>query len=196
VEDWAPKGQCKHPPLDGVDPWQEPTQGSQAATRHIPFLYFHSVIDDAAACRDVRDLADLASDLGTNASTPSLSFIVPDLCSDAHTAPCPDGRPGGQQSLEQFLRAWVPRVRAAPAYQGNGMLFLLVDEARSEGDGVTGDMAGGRTGALVLTPCLHNATKDDGVHTHYDLLATLEDRFGVPRLAKARTAHAIALPSC
>src|SRR5262249_13672792 len=41
---------CAHPPLGGVDVSNQAVAGDQYATRHVGFLYLHSVIDDAARC--------------------------------------------------------------------------------------------------------------------------------------------------
>src|SRR5207245_1629508 len=95
---------CRHPAIGAVDDTQRATAHNQYATRHNPFMYFHSVIDDDAACRaHVVDLKALPVDLRRADTTPALSFITPDLCSDGHDAPCADGRPGGLASIDAFL---------------------------------------------------------------------------------------------
>ncbi|HEY2214543.1 MAG TPA: alkaline phosphatase family protein, partial [Acidimicrobiales bacterium] len=41
---------CGHPNLDSVDQTQSAVYGDGYATRHNPFVYFHSVIDNQAYC--------------------------------------------------------------------------------------------------------------------------------------------------
>src|SRR6476659_4602439 len=43
---------CAHPPIGGVDSSNSATAADQYATRHNPFVYFHSVIDDPARCAE------------------------------------------------------------------------------------------------------------------------------------------------
>jgi hypothetical protein len=80
------------------------TVTDQYANRHNPFIYFHSVTDNQAACdTHVVPLGSvtvgspgepdtftghLATDLATESSTPMFSFITPNLCSDGHDASC------------------------------------------------------------------------------------------------------------
>ncbi|MEP6814113.1 MAG: alkaline phosphatase family protein, partial [Marmoricola sp.] len=74
---------CRHPAVGAQDDTQQAKVGDQYATRHNPFVYFHSIIDRPAYCKaNVVPLWRMANDLKTVASTPSLSYITPDLCSD------------------------------------------------------------------------------------------------------------------
>ncbi len=41
---------CAHPPIGAADHTQKAVAGDGYATRHDPFVYFHSIIDDAASC--------------------------------------------------------------------------------------------------------------------------------------------------
>ena len=90
---------CGHPIVDTPDITQLALPGDGYATRHNPFVYFHSVIDDSAYCgAHVVPLGSssgsgsgLAADLASASTTPNLSFIVPDLCDDGHDPAIPSG---------------------------------------------------------------------------------------------------------
>ena len=121
------------------------------ATRHDPFVYFHSIIDNTAACnQDVVPLGDLsgampagtpagvtglATDLQSIATTPNFSFITPNLCDDGHDYPCTNtagaGVGGGSSvaDTDAWLRAWVPLILNSPAFQKDGLLEITFDEA-------------------------------------------------------------------
>ncbi len=204
---------CRHQPLGSQDTWQGESASDQYATRHEPFVYFHSVIDDEASCsQHVVDLGLLATDLQSVATTPSLAFITPDVCSDGHDAVCANAsRPGGYAGIEAFLREWVPRIVASPAYQQDGLLVINFDEAgvsdataccnepagfNTPAPGLAGP-GGGRVGAVLLAPCLAPGV-DDTPHNHYSLLRTLEDLHGLAHLGYAGQAglEPIALPGC
>src|SRR5207253_10184631 len=92
---------CAHPAPLTADGTQSATKKDNYATRHNPFMYFHSVIDNKANCNaHVVPLTPLTNDLASVATTPNFSFITPSLCDDGHDAPCADGRPGGLVSAD------------------------------------------------------------------------------------------------
>ena len=111
---------CAHPRIGAPDRAQEATPHDQYATRHNPFVYFHSIIDDQARCDErVVKLAELTDDLRDAASTPNFAYIVPDLCSDGHDDPCVDPAAAGRlrghrrRSCASGCRgSWSPRRSA------------------------------------------------------------------------------------
>ena len=126
---------CGHPRLDAPDATQkaEPPStrvpsGDQYATRHNPFMYFHSIIDSPDCDRHVVSLSQLVTDLASVTTTPNFSFITPNLCHDGHDAPCVTGERGGLGSADAFLRRWVPRILASPGYRDGGLLLVTFDE--------------------------------------------------------------------
>ena len=81
---------CGHPSLNTVDHTQSAEKpsttvplGDQYATRHDPFVYFHSIID-SPECSNVVNLNALASDLKSARTTPDFVFVTPNLCDDGH----------------------------------------------------------------------------------------------------------------
>ena len=192
---------CRHPEVGHLDDTQKARAGDQYAVRHNPFMYFHSVIDSPACARSVVDLEALSADLADPGRTPNLVYVTPNLCHDAHDAPCVDGQPGGLVSADAFLRTWVPRILASPAYRQDGMLVITFDES----DGAVADssaccgegpapnaplpgilgLGGGRTGTVVLSPFVTPGSRNDTPYNHYGLLRTIEDLFGLPHLGYA-----------
>ena len=121
---------CRHPAIGAKDDTQQAEKGDQYATRHNPFVYFHSIIDNATYCKNhVLPLSRLTTDLKAVSTTPSFSYVTPDLCDDGHDTPCVDGRPGGLASVNAWMKYWVPKILASPAYQKDGMLVITADES-------------------------------------------------------------------
>jgi hypothetical protein len=193
---------CRHPSANGRDDTQTATVDNQYATRHNPFVYFHSIIDDRGSCNahDV-DLRYLDGDLTSSATSPSFSMIVPNLCEDGHDEPCVDGRPGGLTTANQFLETWVPKITGSPAYADGGLIVVTFDEAET-GDATAccGEQAGfntpnpgattwgpggGLIGAVMLSPFIQPATTSDTPYNHYSLLRSVEDLFGLDHLGYA-----------
>ncbi len=142
---------------------------SRYAVRHNPFAYYGggcpgNVVPLTAQTLD----ADLAG------STPNFVWITPDLCHDGHD--CSD------QEAESYLASEVPKILASEAWQKDGLLLIVWDED----DGGSGN----RVALLVVAPrlSLHQTARR---YDHYSLLATVEDRFGLPRLGQAQGATSL-----
>jgi len=135
---------CGHPTLQGADntntaeaPSAAVPAGDAYATRHDPFMYFHSIVDSPICQTNVVNLSKLTTDLASAATTPNLVFITPNLCDDGHDGDgtgspgkgCANGQPGGLTSVDAFLSTWVPKILASPAYQQDGMLLVTFDES-------------------------------------------------------------------
>jgi hypothetical protein len=197
---------CRHPSVGGKDHDMKAEEDNQYATKHNPFMYFHSIIDRPKYCAShVVNLGRLTKDLGTVSTTRNLSYITPDLCSDGHDEPCIDGRPGGLKSVNAWMKKWIPQILASPAYQQDGLLIITADESdgvESDSSACCGEVSGpnvemagiggpggGRIGALVLadpdlgwiTPGSTSTTP----YNHYALLASFEDLFGLGYLGFA-----------
>ncbi|MFV0462120.1 MAG: hypothetical protein ACK5MP_02820 [Nostocoides sp.] len=150
---------CAHPPINGVDNSNSAVAGDGYATRHNPFMYFHSVIDDPSLCNErVVPLGTLSlgtgkkgkdtftghlvSDFKAKKTTPAFSFVIPDLCNDGHDATCQPaqaggsdtdvegGNGGGLTAADLWLKHWVPTMMASPSYRSGEMLIVItLDEA-------------------------------------------------------------------
>ncbi len=193
---------CAHPPIGHRDNTQTETAKDAYVTRHDPFVYFHSIIDNRAYCdRHVVNLKLLPHDLARASRTPSYVFITPDVCGDGHDATCANPkRPGGFAGIEQFLKLWVPRITSSPAYKNeDGLLLIIFDEAStSDSSSCCGEIpgpnsprpgiggpGGGDTGAVMLSPCIAPGTVTHVAYNHYTMLRSIEDIFRLPHLGYA-----------
>jgi hypothetical protein len=192
------KATCGNPGDPSGTGTQDPTQSASAkdqyAARHNPFAYFHSLLDSGECDRNVGPLTKLTDDLAEVSTTASFSWVTPDLCSDGHDTPCVDGRPGGLQSINDFLKVWVPRITSSPAFKKDGLLVITFDEADVPGQaeaccgnpsgyntlmpGIAGP-GGGRTGAVLLSPYIKPGTTTDVPYDHYSALRSYEDLLGI-----------------
>ena len=60
---------CRHPEIGAADTTLAARQGDQYATRHNPFVYFHSIIDTPQCAQNVVDMKQLDTDLQSEATT-------------------------------------------------------------------------------------------------------------------------------
>jgi len=143
---------CAHPPIGGVDNSNSAAADDQYATRHNPFVYFHSVIDDQERCDshvvplgklqvgsngDADEFSGhLYEDLQHIETTPKFMFVSPNLCNDGHDATCVgpnvEGSKnaagkniGGLTAADLWLKHWMPMIFNSPAYQSGKMLVVL-----------------------------------------------------------------------
>ena len=116
-------------------------------SKHNPFPWFHSLLDNGDCARQVVPLAgSLLADLQSEKTTPAFSWITPNNCSDAHDATCkgdnlsggsnaltgvkhkPLNTQGGLYAADLFLRQVIPTIMASPAYQDGGLIVVNFDE--------------------------------------------------------------------
>jgi hypothetical protein len=193
---------CAHPAVGGTDPSTGESGVDQYATKHDPFVYYHSIIDNQSYCDShVVNLTALPGDLASAATTPNYSFITPGLCNDGHDTNC-QGGPGGLAQVNTFLQNTVPTILNSPAYQQDGLLLITFDEASStDATACCGEIAGpaaaqpggsgpggGDVGTVVLSPFITPGTVTQTAYNHYSMLGSVEDLFGLPHLGYAQLA--------
>ena len=202
---------CGHPKVGAVDLTDTTGPANDSyATRHDPFVYFHSIIDNQAYCdAHVVTLPPLQHDLASASTAPGYSWITPNTCHDAHDTPkCQDGEKGGLSQADAFLEKWVPQIMDSPAYK-QGLIVITFDESGEDEDagGCCGEKdslgyadpshpnvnepglygpGGGRVGAVLLSPYIKAGTKSAVPYNHYSLLRSVEDIFGLSHLGDAK----------
>ena len=194
---------CGHPALNSQDGTQSATAQDSYATRHNPFAYFHSIIDNQAYCdQHMVSLTPLQADLASIATTPNFVFISPSLCHDGHDAPCANGEPGGLTSINTFLPGLVDQITHSPAFLQDGLLIVTFDEAAvSDASGCCGEsggpnsplpgitgFGGGVVGAVLVSPFIKPSTVTNAAYNHYSMLRSVEDLFGLHYLGYAGSA--------
>lgn len=140
------------------------------AVKHNPFLYFPSVTSSAAYCaaHDV-PYSDLAGDLASASTLPAFSFISPNLCNDMHNCSVATG--------DAWLKANVSAILTSPAFTTQRSLLVVTFDEGDSGDNVVACVFAGpaaRAHTVVATP-----------FTHYSLLRTIEEAWGLAPLTGA-----------
>src|SRR5436305_5470913 len=174
---------CRHPNLNTQDTTQSARATDQYATRHNPFVYFHSIIDSPDCAKYDVPLDRLGPALDSD-QVPSFVFITPNLCHDGHDTPCKNGEPGGLTSANQFLTKWVPLILGSRAYGSGGLLVVAFDEAGPDATaccvqdhpntpnpgGTQQGPGGGRVGGVLVSQFIKPGSVNDTPYNHYSLL--------------------------
>jgi phosphatidylinositol-3-phosphatase len=146
------------------------------AAKHNPAAYYPA-LGGACERNDVPLDGSLEHDLATG-QLPAFSMIVPNTCDDMHSCPISEA--------DAWLRTWVGRIAATPAYQaGDVVVFVTWDEGRVHHD-VFGENCAlhpsdqsCHVAMLVLSEYTRPGTVDATLYTHYSLLLTTEQLLGL-----------------
>ena len=138
------------------------------ARKHEPAISWTSVSGNAARCARITDFSHFDPNIG------DLWFVAPNLCHDMHDCSIATG--------DAFLRSWLPRILTGAAF-GDSVVFLTWDE------GTTDTGGGGRVATIVMSPLAKAGFTSATSHSHYSLLRTIEDAWGLPCLARACDAN-------
>jgi hypothetical protein len=110
------------------------------------------------------------------------NMVIPNDCENGHDR-C--GTHDSVRQFDDFLAREVPKIQASPAFGADGLVIVVWDE------GADPPLAPLHVGALLAGPHVRSAF-DHQTLTHYSLLRTLEDGFGIARhLSHAAKAKAI-----
>jgi hypothetical protein len=149
------------------------------AVRHNPLAYFTDVQNDASQAQNLVPFTQLAADLNT-ANLPNYSFIVPNLCNDAHDC--------SLATADAWLSTHIEPLIHSQQFQADGLLIIVFDEA-SNLDFTSG---GGHVAAVVVSPFAKRAYKSIAFYQHQSVLRLMLEGLGVTKLpGDAATAPAM-----
>ena len=158
------------------------------AAKHNPFVYFADIRTNAARCNRMVPLTQFDTDMA-GGQMPDFVWITPNLIHDMHDG-CEASVNDCIRNGDQWLASFVPKILSSPAYQQGGELVITWDEAESINTaGCCNSLAvGGDIATLILMPNDVPGSHIAATVTHYNLLRTLEDRWGLMRVGHSADA--------
>ncbi|HET9154235.1 MAG TPA: alkaline phosphatase family protein [Solirubrobacterales bacterium] len=150
------------------------------AKRHNPFAYFPSITALPRRCGEVVPATRLLADLDRK-RLPAFGWFTPDVCYDGHDCTL--------ELVDWHMWKLLPRVihQLGP----HGLLVITFDEGLSD-VGCCGAPGGGHIVTILVGPDVPGGREIRQPADHYSLLASIEDRFGLPRLRLASSAQPLA----
>jgi phosphatidylinositol-3-phosphatase len=139
------------------------------AVRHNPLAYMTDVQNNSAQVQNLVPFTQFAVDLPT-ANLPEYSFIVPNLCNDAHDC--------SLSTADAWLKTNIAPVIASPVFQKDGLLIIVFDEA----DTLDLTSGGGHVAAIVVSPLSKSGYKSIAFYQHQSLLRLTLEGLGVTKL--------------
>ena len=149
------------------------------AQKHNPYIYFDPIRLNPERCaRSIVPLTAMQTDITANA-LPNFMFIKPNLCNDSHDC-----------SLD-VSDAWLTNLlnTLIPALDATGQTYfvaMLFEEGQGEHTccGLP-EPGGGRVPMVIYSPQVQNGFEDPTPYTHYSLLKTISEAWGLPYLGHA-----------
>lgn len=133
---------------------------------HNPFTYFSDVVNSSVQRLNLVPFPQFATDLNNN-QLPDFSFIAPNLNDDAHN--------GTLTQADNWLKANIGPLLSNPAFQKDGILIVVFDEAATS-DATHG---GGHVAALMVGPGVKKQFKSTTLYQHQNLLRTVMSALGI-----------------
>ena len=141
--------------------------------KHDPAISYTSISGNPTRCANIVSLA------GFDPAAADFEFITPNLINDMHDGSIQDG--------DSFLKAFVPRITGSSAF-ANSVVLITWDEGSSGANG------GGHVATIAITPKMTAGFQATGTYSHYSLLRTIEQAWGLPLLGGASSAASLAFP--
>lgn len=152
------------------------TNVKEYVVNHNPFVYYTTLTDDVERCKErVVDL-DQHLDEDLAAGDRQFMFIVPNQCNNMHNC--------DPSVADAWLKEKVDKILASPGYKNGGALFIMFDEGSVRILGAEANLATIVVSEQLVEPGYSTDTRFD----HRSYLATIEDIFGLPRLATTKDA--------
>ena len=138
------------------------------AKKHDPFLYFRDVVGSPSRLRNVVPFTQLAADLRAQ-QLPDFALVVPNMCDSMHDCSVRTG--------DRWLARTIP-----PLLQlSDTVVFVTFDEGSVPN----------HVPALALGTAVKPHVSFAPRTSHYGLLRTIEDAWGLPPLGASATARPI-----
>jgi phosphoesterase family protein len=146
------------------------------AKKHVPLLAFKSIQKNPARCARVVNAREFIRD-ARSGQLPNYSFYSPNMFNDGHDTPF--------ETSSVWLRNFVQSLQGTLAMHQRTLLVLTWDEGGEE------DSRGNRVLTILLGDVVRPGRYDARL-SHYSLLRTIENNFGLEPLADGdRNASAV-----
>ena len=141
------------------------------ASRHNPLSYLSDVVNDPAQVTNLVPFSQFTADLANN-TLPNYSFIVPNLCNDAHDCPL--------ATADAWLQTNIDPLSTSTGFQQDGLLIILFDESRA-------DLrhGGGRIAWVVVGAKMKPGYRSAALYQHENTLRLTAEALGLTTFPNA-----------
>jgi acid phosphatase len=145
--------------------------------RHNPFAYLSDVLGSPTETNRLVPFSQFAADLSSN-QLPHYSFIIPNQFNNAHD--CPASNPSCTNAdklaaADNWLKTNIDPIIASPAFQQDGLLVIVFDEA-DDSDAANG---GGKVTTVVISPKAKQNFQSTTFYQHQSTLRLTAEGLGL-----------------
>jgi phosphatidylinositol-3-phosphatase len=151
--------------------------------RHNPFAFFSDVVDSPAQQANLVPLPQLAVDLAGD-QLPNFAYILGNRFHTTHDCPNGPSTCSPEERLataDSWLKTVIPPLLGSAAFQRDGLLLLLFDEA-TETDTRNG---GGQVALVVVSPKAKPGFQSTTLYQHQSALRLILESLGISVLPGA-----------
>ena len=141
-----------------------PSTGNYAR-KHNPLSFFSDVVNDSVQVKRLVPFTQFALDLAGDTLS-NYSFVVPNLCNDAHDC--------SLQTADTWLQSNIAPLLTNPSFQRDGLLIVVFDEA--SGDNTNG---GGRVVWTAISPKAKLGYTSTTLYQHQNTLRLMAEGLGL-----------------
>ncbi|KAF9103364.1 hypothetical protein BGX29_003456, partial [Mortierella sp. GBA35] len=160
--------------------------------KHNPFVVHQSIAKNSTRCKNVVPATQLSADLaaaaastaattdtsgGASSQLPNYMYYTPNMINDGHNTTVRDAT--------KWLSTFLPSLLSNPAYQAsNTLLVITFDETEDYfiQDNLVYTLLLGSSDSVI--PAALKNTTDNTFYTHYSLLSTVEENWGLGNLGR------------
>jgi hypothetical protein len=143
--------------FDGATATGGPDGPGTYARKHEPAISFDGIRTNPARCANIANLSAF------DPAAADFELIIPNLCHDMHDCSVAEG--------DRFMASFVPRITGSPAF-ADSALFITFDEA----DAHSSDQ---HVPLIVVGPGVPQGFRSSTAHSHYSVLRSIEDAWGL-----------------
>ncbi|MBI5944181.1 MAG: hypothetical protein HY864_07420 [Chloroflexi bacterium] len=157
--------------------------------KHNPFIFFDPIRLNRERClRSIVPLTQMDADIAAN-DLPNFTFITPDICYSSHDCDL--------DLADGWLKEQMDKLY--PALESTGEPYLIIltwDEGQGEHSccGLP-EKAGGRIATVFISPQVRENFQDATPYSHYSILKTISEAWGLPHLGRTADAETTLITS-
>ncbi|KAF7896325.1 hypothetical protein EAF00_006339 [Botryotinia globosa] len=148
-------------------------KGWDYVRKHNPFVSYDSINTNGTRLQNLLSLDDFSTTVKSNPSSlPQYAHISPDMLNDGHNTSLAYGA--------NWTRSFLTPLLQNEAFMNNTLILLTYDESEtySKPNRIYSVLLGG------AVPSDKKGTVDTTIYSHYSILSTLQNNWGLPNLGR------------
>ncbi|RUS23449.1 phosphoesterase family-domain-containing protein [Endogone sp. FLAS-F59071] len=136
--------------------------------KHNPFISFTNISGNSTRCAKIVDATELATDIQNNA-VPQFVWYTPNINDDGHNT--------NLATASKWLKGFLTPKLSEPNFITNTVVLITFDESETQS-------GPNQVYSALVGPVVSVQGSDNTAYTHYSMLATIEENWGLGNLGQ------------